>query len=128
MAAVLVRGKGLWGWSVAGWDASSSGDVGNGQSGAESCGGEQLRFTIKSLGQRAWGRNRDDSSAGDMVAPAPDTRVHQNAGEDQQIHQGMSLCGGMQSTTASLRFLLTDEFEESKESIQSHTVGLFFLK
>lgn len=63
-----------------------------------------------------------------MVAPAPDTRVHQNAGEDQQIYQGMSLCRGMQPITASLTFLLTDELEEGKESIQSHTVGLFFLK
>lgn len=63
-----------------------------------------------------------------MMAPASDTRVHQNAGEDQQIYQGMSLCRGMQPTTDSLTFLLTDEFEECKESIHSHTVGLFFLK
>lgn len=46
----------------------------------------------------------------------------------KSIYEGMSLCGGMQPTTASLMFLLTDEFKERKESIQSLRVGLFFLK
>lgn len=63
-----------------------------------------------------------------MAAPTPGTRVHQNAGEEQQIYQGMSLYRGIQPSTASLTFLLTDEFEEGVESIQSHTLGRFFLK
>ena len=44
-----------------------------------------------------------------------------------QAYQEMCVCGGTQPTTASLTSLLQDESEEVVKSIQSCTVGLFFL-
>ena len=67
-------------------------------------------------------------SAGDMVVPPPSTRmVRRNAQEDKQTYRVMSVCRGLQPTTASLPFLLMVEFEGVLESIQSHMAALFFL-
>ena len=43
------------------------------------------------------------------------------------MFQVMSVCRGLQPTTASLPFLLRVEFEGVIESIQSHMAALFFL-
>ena len=89
------------------------------------CSGQmgQLSSTGECVGQE-----QRRGRAGDVVVPAASpTRVRGNSREDKQSHQGM-LLRGMQPTTASRTFLLTDEFKEAAESIQSHTIGLFFLK
>ena len=91
VAAVLLRGKGLRGWSVAGQDTSSPGAMGKGWSVAESCVEEQLGYTGASRAwQRARGRGGGDSSSGDMVPPTPSTtRGLCKTQEDKQLYLGM---------------------------------------
>lgn len=70
--------------------------MGKGRSEAESYVEEQLSCTGASRAwQRAWGRNRGDSSAGEVVPPAPSTRRGlRKTQEDKQLYLGMRQCTG----------------------------------
>lgn len=57
------QGKGLQGWSVAGWDMSCPRDMEKGQRGAESCVKEQLSYIGPS---RAW--KKESGAGAEMTA------------------------------------------------------------